>query len=54
MLTQVIERSGLALDGTYLPDAIHPVYCQDQPRTDMATAMTECRMCVLGAIEVRA
>jgi hypothetical protein len=44
---KVVSKSGLDLDGTYLPPAIHPSIA-DEPKTDMKTAMLEAEM-VMGA-----
>jgi hypothetical protein len=30
---KVFERSGLSLEGTYLPAAINPLYIEDKPQT---------------------
>lgn len=47
---KVVERSGLNMNGTYLPKAINPALTPD-PQNDMATAMTEARMVMCGAVE---
>ncbi|GBF90943.1 hypothetical protein Rsub_03798, partial [Raphidocelis subcapitata] len=44
---KVVSKSGLDLDGTYLPPAIHPSIAAE-PKTDMKTAMLEAEM-VMGA-----
>jgi hypothetical protein len=44
---KVVSKSGLDLDGTYLPPAIHPSLAPE-PKTDMKTAMLEAEM-VMGS-----
>jgi hypothetical protein len=44
---KVVSKSGLDLDGTYLPPAIHPSIAPE-PKTDMKTAMLEAEM-VMGS-----
>ena len=46
---KVVSKSGLDVDGTYLPAAIHPSLA-DQPKTDMKTAMLEAEMVMGGAV----
>ncbi|KIY96628.1 3-ketoacyl-CoA synthase 6 [Monoraphidium neglectum] len=46
---KVVKKSGLDVDGTYLPPAIHPSIA-DEPKTDMKTAMLEAEMVMGGAV----
>jgi len=46
---KVLSKSGLDVDGTYLPPAIHPSIA-DEPKTDMKTAMLEAEMVMGGAV----
>ncbi|KIY93827.1 3-ketoacyl-CoA synthase 5 [Monoraphidium neglectum] len=46
---KVVRKSGLDVDGTYLPPAIHPSIA-DEPKTDMKTAMLEAEMVMCGAV----
>ncbi|KXZ56245.1 hypothetical protein GPECTOR_1g213 [Gonium pectorale] len=48
---RVWQRAGLSDNATYLPKAIHPKFCGNNPRTDMDAAAEECRMAVCGAVE---
>ena len=44
-----MSKSGLDVDGTYLPPAIHPSIAPE-PKTDMKTAMLEAEMVMGGAV----
>lgn len=46
---KVVAKSGLDVDGTYLPPAIHPSIAPE-PKTDMKTAMVEAEMVMGGAV----
>ena len=46
---KVVERSGLNMDGTYRPPAIHPSLT-NEPKTDMKTSMLEAEMVMGGAV----
>ncbi|KAI8470967.1 MAG: FAE1/Type III polyketide synthase-like protein-domain-containing protein [Monoraphidium minutum] len=46
---KVVRKSGLDVDGTYLPPAIHPSIAEE-PKTDMKTAMLEAEMVMCGAV----
>jgi hypothetical protein len=46
---KVVKKSGLDVDGTYLPPAIHPSIAEE-PKTDMKTAMLEAEMVMGGAV----